>query len=260
MHDIARLGLPLALIACGSAAPPAASPKLQAIQAAQAAADAQNAQVAAQMASLRAAGIMAPAGSAYTQAETEQRRAYTEQVASAQARALEAVRQKDDAPRKAAEAKAAACAANREERWKYAKQMVVARLTAENKLLVNAKAIRASCKLSAIKTGSFQISGGRVDPILRDEVKCGALPSGITKNDAYVLLSRDRDGAVGPSGPILEPEDRSPDDSACAEYDKMAGLDRQAVRFEDSASIDRLAHWKSSPTTPPSPAPSTLPP
>jgi hypothetical protein len=83
-----------------------------------------------------------------------------------------------------------------------------------------------------------------VAPELADDVQCSSLPPGLTKDDAYVILFRAREGDVNPSGPILQPEDRSPEDEGCTEHDRAVGLDFSSVRFDDMTSVQKLQTWK----------------
>jgi hypothetical protein len=137
-----------------------------------------------------------------------------------------------------------ACEETRAARVSHAKEAIIARMDAETRLYQHAKAIRASCKLTERKTGAVVmthgVAGARIAPELADDVKCGALPKGITKDDAYVVLFRDREGNRAPTGPILQPEDASPEDGMCMLHDQAVGLNFRAATFDNPMAIT----WK----------------
>lgn len=138
------------------------------------------------------------------------------------------------------------CEETRAARVVHAKERIIARMTAEARLYENAKAIRAACRLTERKTGAVTVSraasGLRVAPELADDVQCSRLPNGITKNDAYVVLFRDREGSRGPTGPILDADDASPEDGMCMLHDADVGLNLH-VSFDDPSSVERLRTW-----------------
>lgn len=156
------------------------------------------------------------------------------------------------ADKKAAEEKLAdllkLCEDTRVARVRNATDMILARMEAEVRMYTNAKAIRASCKIVVKHTGSTNIqrsgSGWRVSPEMRDDLTCGALPAGITKDTAYVLLSRDRAGESKPTGKILEPEDHDKNDSVCERPDKLVGLDLDAATYADPKAPGSPVGWK----------------
>lgn len=146
------------------------------------------------------------------------------------------------------DAREKACSDSRSDRVKRAKLAAAERLKAEIRVLTISKAVRASCRIVEQKTGAVNVqrsgSGLRGSPEMRDDVQCSSLPKGATKDDAYVVLWRVREsGSHNATGPILEREDLSDQDRACEELDKAAGVDFGSVRFEDSASIDKLKQW-----------------
>jgi hypothetical protein len=75
-----------------------------------------------------------------------------------------------------------------------------------------------------------------VAPELADDVKCSSLPAGISKDDAYVILSRVRDtGDIAATGQLLQREDLTLDDIKCMPHDLAAGMNVDEPRYENDA-------------------------
>lgn len=153
-----------------------------------------------------------------------------------------------EADRRAAEAaKKQRCADTRVDRVNHVKAMAKARLEAEIRILRAAKAIRAYCRITTRRTGAMMVqrsgAGWRVSPELAQDLSCTGLPSGISRDDAYVILERDRMGIPSANGVVLEPGDTTPEDAECAPLDREVGVDFGSLRFEDD-SIPKLGAWK----------------
>lgn len=184
-------------------------------------------------------------------AQAERSRAVVEQQRQLEAMKAEGDRQRDAMLAQiqaAKDAKKKDCDDTRPARVSHAKEAIIARLDAEARVVAHAKTIRASCRIVEQRTGAVNVQAGvagvRVSPELRDDVQCSSLPKGLTKQDAYVILSRVREGGgIAPTGPILQSEDFTQKDVECAEIDRAAGVDFGSVRFEDSASIDNTRRW-----------------
>ena len=241
------LVLALVLVGCASApAPVAAAPPDQPIAERNALAAQQQAQTSAQTQALVAAADQQrrQAEQSFTDQQATQMQALQQAAEQAQLKRAEDARQVREL-----------CAGSRPTRVGHARTMVAARIDAETRLLKHSKAIQSVCRLGTRRTGAVTVRGSgrggwRVAPELAEDLACGALPSGITKDDAYVVLSRVRDGSLKPTGPILDSEDRSPEDDACESLDREAGVDFRSVLFEDSASLERLLRWKPAPPSP----------
>jgi len=180
-------------------------------------------------------------------AQDQQQRAEAEQAAAVEAAGAAARTRIEEERRAKEEALAKKCADSRWTRAEHAKWMAAARLKAEARILGFSKAVRASCKLVDRKTGAVRVqadgNGWRVAPEMLQDVSCKSLPPGATKEDAFVILVREANGTLEPTGEILEPEDHSPEDAECADLDKRAGLDL-FPRFDDLSALDRLRSWR----------------
>lgn len=179
------------------------------------------------------------------QAARQQEAAFNAAMADAKLEAdakKKALQDAEDARRKA-------CDDSRPRRVEHAKEILIARMNAEASLLEHAGAIRKACKLVEKPTGAVNLTrvagGWRAAPEMADDVRCsGPLPKGISKQNAWVLLARDREGQKVPTGPILDPrEDASPEDDQCRKYDVQAGVDFASVNYDDMATVDRARAW-----------------
>lgn len=241
--DQSRASIAFAVFALAVAcqgAPPPASPPPPAQTDQQAAARKQQDDLDAQMKAAVSAqrDQVQQAERAYAAQQAEQTNAYTA-----------AVIQADADKRAAIEKERAACAQSRDSRAQHARGMIAARLDAETRLLKHGKAIRAACRVVTRKTGAVNVtrsgSSLRIAPELAQDVSCSGLPQGVSKEDAWVVLSRAEQGIQRPTGPILESEDYSPDDSKCHAFDLEVGLDFASVQFGDGPALERLLRWRS---------------
>lgn len=161
------------------------------------------------------------------------------QRAQAARQAEEKAREKEESDR---------CAKSRPSRITNLKLTAAGRIEAEARIVKASKAIRASCKIGSKRTGATRIThdagGWRLAPELMDDVTCTSLPAGITKQDAYVILSRVRDGVdIVATGPLFEREDITVEDVKCSPHDRAAGMDVDAPRYENDWSTI-LKGWK----------------
>lgn len=142
------------------------------------------------------------------------------------------------------------CDDSRAKRVADDKDMMATRISKALLFKGTGKQVRANCKLASDRPFTpleRSGSGWNITADMRDSVKCnGALPGGVTKDDAYLLLASERGGdkPAFTSGPILAAEEHHPDDQKCASYDKAVGLDLFAPQYGDEASVKKVLEWK----------------